>query len=140
MEAILAALDADGSAWASANRKDDPRQIADQPQDQPSARCARARRLEFDDCMRMEFRMVNRVIAGHDFYEGVRATIIDKDRAPQMAARLAGRGERSRHRRLFRAARRTKELRIAMTSIAFIGVGNMGGPMARNLVKAGACR
>src|SRR5436305_12850721 len=24
-----------------------------------------------------------------------------------------------------------------MTSIAFIGVGNMGGPMARNLVKAG---
>jgi hypothetical protein len=25
----------------------------------------------------------------------------------------------------------------AMTNIAFIGVGNMGGPMARNLVKAG---
>ncbi len=24
-----------------------------------------------------------------------------------------------------------------MTTIAFIGVGNMGGPMARNLVKAG---
>jgi hypothetical protein len=32
--------------------------------------------------MRMEFRMVNRVIAGHEFYEGVRATIIDKDGAP----------------------------------------------------------
>jgi hypothetical protein len=31
----------------------------------------------------MEFRMVNRVIAGHDFYEGVRATIIDKDGAPK---------------------------------------------------------
>jgi enoyl-CoA hydratase len=39
-------------------------------------------KLDFDDCMRMEFRMVNRVIAGHDFYEGVRATIIDKDGAP----------------------------------------------------------
>lgn len=39
--------------------------------------------LDFDDCMRMEFRMVNRVIAGHDFYEGVRATIIDKDNAPR---------------------------------------------------------
>ncbi len=38
---------------------------------------------EFDDCMRMEFRMVNRVVAGHDFYEGVRATIIDKDNAPK---------------------------------------------------------
>ena len=24
-----------------------------------------------------------------------------------------------------------------MTTIAFIGVGNMGGPMARNLVKSG---
>jgi len=39
--------------------------------------------LEFDDCMRMEFRMVSRVVAGHDFYEGVRATIIDKDQAPK---------------------------------------------------------
>jgi enoyl-CoA hydratase len=39
--------------------------------------------LTFDACMRMEFRMVNRVIAGHDFYEGVRATIIDKDGAPK---------------------------------------------------------
>ena len=27
--------------------------------------------------------MVNRVVAGHDFYEGVRATIIDKDGAPK---------------------------------------------------------
>src|ERR1044072_6251376 len=26
--------------------------------------------------------------------------------------------------------------RASMTSIAFIGVGNMGGPMARNLLKA----
>ncbi len=40
-------------------------------------------KLGFDDCMRMEYRMVNRVIAGHDFYEGVRGTIIDKDGAPK---------------------------------------------------------
>jgi len=38
--------------------------------------------MTFDECMRTEFRMVNRVIAGHDFYEGVRATIIDKDNTP----------------------------------------------------------
>ncbi len=38
--------------------------------------------MSFDDGMRMEFRLVNRVMAGHDFYEGVRATIIDKDGAP----------------------------------------------------------
>ena len=39
--------------------------------------------LDFDACMQMEYRMVNRVVAGHDFYEGVRAIIIDKDNAPQ---------------------------------------------------------
>ena len=33
--------------------------------------------------MRMEYRMVNRIVAGHDFYEGVRAAIIDKDNAPK---------------------------------------------------------
>ncbi|MCC2111987.1 MAG: enoyl-CoA hydratase/isomerase family protein, partial [Hyphomicrobiales bacterium] len=37
---------------------------------------------EFDDCMRMEFRMVDRVMRGADFYEGIRAAIIDKDNAP----------------------------------------------------------
>jgi enoyl-CoA hydratase len=30
----------------------------------------------------MEFRMVNKVMNGHDFYEGVRALIIDKDNKP----------------------------------------------------------
>jgi len=39
--------------------------------------------LVFDDCMRMEWRMVNRVIEGHDFYEGTRAAVIDKDRKPR---------------------------------------------------------
>jgi len=39
-------------------------------------------RLDFDACMRMEYRMVHRVMAGHDFYEGVRATIIEKDNLP----------------------------------------------------------
>lgn len=37
---------------------------------------------KFDDCMRMEWRMVNRVVAGHDFYEGVTALLIDKGRTP----------------------------------------------------------
>jgi enoyl-CoA hydratase len=39
--------------------------------------------LEFDDCMRMEFRIVNRMIARPDFFEGVRAVVIDKDGAPR---------------------------------------------------------
>jgi enoyl-CoA hydratase/carnithine racemase len=39
--------------------------------------------LDFDDNMKMEFRIVRRVMEGHDFYEGVRALIIDKDRSPR---------------------------------------------------------
>jgi enoyl-CoA hydratase len=37
----------------------------------------------FDECMRIEFRIVSRVVYGHDLYEGVRAVIIDKDNAPR---------------------------------------------------------
>ena len=44
--------------------------------------------LDFDDVMRMEFRMVRRVMDGHDFFEGVRAQIIDKDRSPSWSPDL----------------------------------------------------
>ncbi len=43
----------------------------------------RGRALDFDDNMKMEFRVVSRVMRGHDFYEGVRALIIDKDKTPR---------------------------------------------------------
>ncbi|OGT42503.1 MAG: hypothetical protein A3F42_07860 [Gammaproteobacteria bacterium RIFCSPHIGHO2_12_FULL_37_34] len=39
--------------------------------------------LHFDDCMRQEYRMVCRFLKAHDFFEGIRAIIIDKDQAPQ---------------------------------------------------------
>ena len=32
------------------------------------------RSLDFDSCMRMEYRLTNRALKGHDFYEGVRVT------------------------------------------------------------------
>ena len=40
-------------------------------------------KLSFQACMQTEFRIVSRVIHGHDFYEGVRAVIVDKDNMPQ---------------------------------------------------------
>ncbi len=43
----------------------------------------RCRFLEFDECMRTEFRVASRVAGGHDFYEGIRSVIIDKDRIPR---------------------------------------------------------
>jgi len=47
------------------------------------AQFRRGRFWSFTECMRMEFRIVSRIIYGHDFYEGVRAVIIDKDNAPR---------------------------------------------------------
>jgi enoyl-CoA hydratase len=41
------------------------------------------RNLSFEACMRTEFRIVSRIIHGEDFYEGVRAVIVDKDNAPR---------------------------------------------------------
>ncbi len=39
--------------------------------------------LDMDECMRMEFRILNRMLSSHDFPEGIRAAIIDKDGAPK---------------------------------------------------------
>jgi len=82
VEEILASLDSEHEDWtgdiANTIRSKSPtslkitfRQIRE------------GKNLDFDDCMRMEYRMVNRIVAGHDFYEGVRAVIIDKDNAPK---------------------------------------------------------
>jgi enoyl-CoA hydratase len=43
----------------------------------------RGRTLSFEECMQTEFRIVSRIIHGHDFYEGVRAVIVDKDNDPR---------------------------------------------------------
>lgn len=46
--------------------------------------------MSMDDCMRMEFRILNCMLAGRDFYEGIRAAIIDKGSTPVwQPARLA---------------------------------------------------
>jgi enoyl-CoA hydratase len=39
--------------------------------------------LDFDAAMRLEYRLVHRFMAGHDFREGVRAAVIDKDNRPR---------------------------------------------------------
>lgn len=38
--------------------------------------------LDLAGCLVIEYRMVNRVAHGHDFYEGVRAQLVDRDNSP----------------------------------------------------------
>lgn len=47
------------------------------------AQVRRGKTYDFATCMRAEFRIVSRVIEAHDFYEGVRAVIVDKDNKPR---------------------------------------------------------
>ena len=43
----------------------------------------RGSQLSFEDCMRLELRMTLACLKGNDFYEGIRAAVVDKDRAPR---------------------------------------------------------
>jgi enoyl-CoA hydratase len=47
------------------------------------AQVRHGKQWDFETCMRAEFRIVSRIIQGHDFYEGVRAVIVDKDNKPR---------------------------------------------------------
>jgi enoyl-CoA hydratase/carnithine racemase len=42
----------------------------------------RGKGLDFDECMQQEFRLVSRFLLAHDFVEGIRAVIVDKDQTP----------------------------------------------------------
>ncbi|MEP9389243.1 enoyl-CoA hydratase/isomerase family protein [Mesorhizobium sp. KR9-304] len=38
--------------------------------------------MSMDECMKMEFRILNRMLESHDLYEGIRAALIDKGTVP----------------------------------------------------------
>ncbi|MES2216918.1 MAG: enoyl-CoA hydratase/isomerase family protein [Pseudomonadota bacterium] len=39
-------------------------------------------RLQFNECIEFDLRLTRQFLLGHDFYEGIRAAIIDKDQSP----------------------------------------------------------
>ncbi len=83
VEGIVAALDADGGEWAQAQRKT---LAIKSPQTLKVAfrqLALGAAAATFEENMRTEYRIGARVVARHDFLEGVRAVIIDKDNAPR---------------------------------------------------------
>ncbi|MCH8685465.1 enoyl-CoA hydratase/isomerase family protein [Pedomonas mirosovicensis] len=81
VEEIVAALSG-GDDWAVALRD---RLLALSPTSlKLTLRAVRAGRgLDLAGCLRQEYRMVCRIKHGQDFYEGVRAQLIDKDRNPR---------------------------------------------------------
>jgi len=91
VEEIVAALEADGSDWASA-------QLATLKTKSPQSLKVTLRQLRlganqpsFAANMALEYALGGRVVRTHDFQEGVRAVVVDKDNAPNWApADLSG--------------------------------------------------
>jgi enoyl-CoA hydratase len=82
VEAILAALMRDGEDWS----KETQAVLAGKS---PTSlkltfrQLALGRELSFEEVMIMEYRLCQYCMDGHDFFEGVRAVIIDRDNAPK---------------------------------------------------------
>lgn len=91
VEDIFAALEADGSDWALA-------QLATLKTKSPTSLKVTLRHIRegaqaasFSDNMAVEYAVSGRIGATHDFQEGVRAVIVDKDNAPKWSpADLSG--------------------------------------------------
>ena len=82
VEDILTALDADADAFAK-NAAATIRLKSPTSLKLALAQIRAGAALSFQACMETEFCIVSCVIHGHDFYEGVRAVIVDKDNAPR---------------------------------------------------------
>jgi enoyl-CoA hydratase len=81
LDGVIRALEAEQGDWSAKQlgeiRKKSPLSLA------VTFRALQAgATLSMDDAMRMEYRLVCRFIAGHDFKEGVRALLVDKDNRP----------------------------------------------------------
>jgi enoyl-CoA hydratase len=82
VEAIVAALWSDGSAFALET-------VRTMGAKSPTSLKLTLRALReardlagLPECLQLEYRVMSRILAGFDFYEGTRAVVIDKDRTP----------------------------------------------------------
>jgi len=82
VEDIMAALKDDGDEWAMA-QYDAMAKLSPTSMKVTFKQMRDGEHLSFDDEMKVELRIVSHIIEGHDFYEGVRAILLDKDYAPK---------------------------------------------------------
>ncbi|MCH2095092.1 MAG: 3-hydroxyisobutyrate dehydrogenase [Rhodobacteraceae bacterium] len=89
--------------------------------------------------LELEFRFTWRAMEHGDFLEGIRAAIIDKDRSPNWQHATDGVPPVAMSMMLRPLGKDvlTFDDKETGMKIGFIGLGNMGAPMAANLVKAG---
>lgn len=93
VEAIMERLDRDGSDFARATAQV-IRTRSPQSLKIVFRQIRAAAGMNLRECLAMEFRLATRVLATHDFREGVRAALVDKDRSPKWhPASLAGVGD-----------------------------------------------
>lgn len=94
---------------------------------------------DIERALELEYRYTARAMEHGDFLEGIRAAIIDKDRAPKWKHALdkVPAVDVSFMLRPLGKEKLTFEEDSSAMKIGFIGIGNMGGPMAANLAAAG---
>jgi enoyl-CoA hydratase len=82
VEEIVTALRRRGDAWAT-------QQLETLSRMSPTSmkvtleEVRRGAGRDIDACLAMEYRLAQACMAGHDFYEGIRAVLVDKDRNPK---------------------------------------------------------
>jgi enoyl-CoA hydratase len=83
VEACLGALQGIGTDWARTTLHTLARHSPTSLKVTLAALRAARRLPSLEHCLDMEFRICCRMLGGHDFYEGIRAAVIDKDRTPR---------------------------------------------------------
>ncbi|WP_159976014.1 3-hydroxyisobutyrate dehydrogenase [Roseobacter cerasinus] len=96
--------------------------------------------LSIAKALGLEYRFTYRAMEHGDFLEGIRAAIIDKDRSPKWQYPDLSVPAASVSKMLMPLGENAlvlEETPVNALKIGFVGLGNMGAPMAANLARAG---